>query len=106
MPNNKKIPQILRDIPPEKFRELIETLLGGPLQHQTSGSRREVVANPTEDQLRLPHAELMGNKIMLFHGREKLVFETDGFRPTASAISHVPSPARRTWGPCRAAGSC
>ena len=28
-------PQILRRIPPERFRKLIETLLGEPLQHLT-----------------------------------------------------------------------
>ena len=96
MPDNKKIPQILRDIPPEKFRALIEALLGGPLQHQTSGSRREVVENPTEDQLRLPHAELMGNKIMLFHRREKLVFETD-WLPSDSVSDFARSIAQTTY---------
>lgn len=73
---SEEIPQVLREIPPEKFRELIETLLGAPLQHQSSGSRREVVENPTEEQLRLPHDNLMGGKIMLRHRRE-LLFETD-----------------------------
>ena len=63
--------------PAHALIEALLGMLGGPLQHQTSGSRREVVENPTEAQLRMPHAELMGNKIMLFHRREKLVFETD-----------------------------
>jgi len=38
MPNageTPEIPQIPRRIPPEGFRELIEALLGGPLQHRT-----------------------------------------------------------------------
>ena len=60
------------------FRELIETLLGAPLQHQTSGSRRQIVENPTEEQRRQEQVvELVGNRIALPQTREKLLFETD-----------------------------
>ena len=68
------IPQILREIPPKKFRELIETLLGGPLQQQTAGSRRRTIEDPTEEQRRT----LSDGGIMLPDQRcEKLLFETD-----------------------------
>ena len=87
-----EIPRVLREIPPEKFRELIEALLGGPLQHQTSGSRREVVENPSDDQRRLPNDALTSNRILLRHCHESLLFETD-WRPLddvrESAISAV-----------------
>lgn len=77
----QEIPQILREIPPKKFRELIETLLGGPLKRQSSGSRKEVVENPTEEQLRLPHSRLIGDKIMIHHRQQELHFETDWLSP-------------------------
>ena len=77
----QEIPQILRELPPQKFRELIETLLGGPLKRQSSGSRKEVVENPTDEQLRLPHSRLMGNKIMIHHRQQELHFETDWLLP-------------------------
>lgn len=98
MPDDEtlQIPQILREIPPKKFRELIDTLLGGPLQHQTSGSRKEVVENPTEEQLRLPNSELMGGKIMLHHRREKLLFETD-WLPPGSVSKFARSVAQVTY---------
>ena len=72
-----EIPQVLREIPPEKFRALIEALLGAPLHSQSAGSRHEVIENPSEEQRRQEHVQLAGNKIMLSHRREKLHFETD-----------------------------
>ena len=72
-----RIPQILRDIPPEKFRELIETLMGAPLETQNFGSRREVIENPTDEQKQEPHNALAGDKIMTRRRREHLRFGTD-----------------------------
>ena len=74
------IPRILREISPEKFRELIETLLGAPLQNQSWGMSRETVENPTEEQLQLPHDRL-SRGILLRHLRGKLLFETDWLPP-------------------------
>ena len=91
-----RIPRILREIPPEKLRELIETLLGAPLQHQSSGTRREVVENPTEDQFQQPHDKLMGGKIMLRHRREKILFET-GWLPPGSVSEFARSVAQVTY---------
>ena len=77
MPTNQGIPQILRDIPPERFRELVEAILGAPLKRVSSGSRYEVIEKPTDEQRRQENVELAGGKIMLLHRRERLHFETD-----------------------------
>ena len=88
-----EIPRILRDIPPGKFRELIETLLGGPLQHYSLGQRNEVVENPTAEQLQQDHIPLPGNRIMILHRRRKALFETDWLPPASfSAFSDSLTP--------------
>lgn len=94
-PQIPQIPQILRDITPAQCRELVETLMGAPLQHQTSGTRRRVVENPTEKQRQQEHTvELAGGKIALPQRREKLLFETDwlpldGVSESARSIAQV-----------------
>ena len=70
------IPQILKDIPPEKFRELIEELLGGPLQHQSSSIGCEVIDDPSDEQRKQPHIELSHGRIMIPHHRAELHFRT------------------------------
>ena len=70
------IPQILIDVPPEKFRELLELLLGGPLQHQSSSIGHEVIDSPTDEHKAQPHVTLAGGKIMLRNERSELLFRT------------------------------
>ena len=93
---DQKIPQILREIPPEKLRALIEALLGAPLHSQSAGSRHEVIENPTDEQRRQEHVGLAGNRIMLPHRREKLHFETD-WTPADSVSDFALSAAQITY---------
>ena len=93
---DQKIPQILREIPPEKFRALIEALLGAPLHSQSAGSRHEVIENPTDEQRQQEHVELAGDRIMLSHRREKLHFETD-WTPADSISDFALSAAQITY---------
>ena len=81
------IPQVLVDIPPEKFRELIEALLGGPLQEQSSSIRREVIDSPTDEHKAQPHIELADGKIMLFRHCAELQFRT-AWHPTDELRRH------------------
>ena len=70
------VPEIVRKISPEELRELLEFLLGGPLQKSEVSISHEVVDEPTEEQKGKPHAQLSGGRIMLFHSRGEVRFET------------------------------
>ena len=80
------IPQVLREIPPEKFRELIDTLLGAPLQHQSSSLRREILDDSSHEQREQPHTKLAGGRIATHRHRSEIYFRTKwqeltGLRP-------------------------
>lgn len=72
-----EIPQIMRDVPPEKFRELIDAVLGGPLQFSSLSIKNEIIDEPTDDDRMHPHTELPDGKIITNRSRSALRLNTD-----------------------------
>lgn len=91
-----KIPKIARNVTPEECRELLEFLLGGPVQKWSVGIGRETVDNPTADQRKQDHVPLSRGRIMLLHSRAKLNFETD-WHPRGDRRLSAPDEVRAVY---------
>ncbi len=75
--DKEEIPQILREVPPEKFRELIEALLGLPMAGSSSGGRNEILDNPTEEERNDNRNIVLGNgRVMTPRQERRLRFST------------------------------
>lgn len=90
MKEKEAIPDVLRRVPPEDFREIIEVLLGGPAKNGSLGSEVQVIDEPTEEQKQQPHTKLPKGKIALPFVKDRFKVETDWLsRDARDRTSHA-----------------